>query len=101
MCAVSKPASSIARSTASSKRLADVARRAAARPRGPASVGASTSWWRSSAGSTSSHVRHVSVKPCRQDERRPGAAAVRGREARGQGGYAFLSVTVPVATPSS
>src|SRR3954447_19246765 len=33
-------------------------------PAWPASVGASTSWWRSRYGSTSSQVRHVSVKPC-------------------------------------
>ena len=44
MCAVAKPASSIARSSASGSVAArDLGRRAAARRRGPASVGASTS----------------------------------------------------------
>ena len=65
-CAVAKPAASIARSTASA-RVAPVSSPATAGPPAcPASVGARTSCRRSSAGSTSSHVRHVSVKPCRQ-----------------------------------
>ena len=51
------------------------------RPAGVAdSVGASTSWRRSSAGSTSSHVRHVSVRAVQEQERLTGAAAVRRRE---------------------
>lgn len=63
-CAVSKPASSIARSTASGMGVADLtfegrpARVAEQRP-------ASISRWRSSAGSTSSQVRQVAVKPRR------------------------------------
>jgi hypothetical protein len=36
-----------------------------------------------------------------QHQRLAGAAAMRRREARVRRGYAFLSVTVPAATPSS
>src|SRR3954469_7348701 len=66
MCAVAKPASSIARSTASASAASLVTPSIAGPPACPASVGARTSCRRSSAGRTSSHVRQVSVKPCRQ-----------------------------------
>ena len=54
------------------------ARRAAVRPRAPANVSAITSCWRSSAGSTSSHVRQVSVKPCRHTSGGPEPPRCRG-----------------------
>src|SRR5690349_4810404 len=63
MCAVSKPASSIARSTASAITDSVISSGSGGPPAWPGSVGASTSCERSSAGSTSSHERHVSVKP--------------------------------------
>ena len=66
MCAVAKPASSIARSTASGMTASVTSPSRGGPPAWPRSVGASTSWWRSSSGSTSSQVRQVSVKPCRQ-----------------------------------
>ena len=65
MCAVSKPASSIARSTASAIEAIVHLPSSGGPPACPSSVGASTSWWRSSTGSTSSQVRHVPVNPCR------------------------------------
>ena len=66
MCAVSKPASSIARSIASGAGRSVTSSTSGGPPAWPTSVGASTSWWRSSSGSTRSQVRQVSVKPCRR-----------------------------------
>src|SRR3954470_14971908 len=64
MCAVAKPASSIARSSASGSVAALNSPASGGPPAWPASVGASTSCSRSSAGRTRSQVRQVSVKPC-------------------------------------
>src|SRR5215208_7197916 len=71
MCAVSKPAPSIARSTASRIAPSSAPFASGGPPAWPIRVGASTSWRRSRAGSTSSHVRQVSVKPCRQTSGSP------------------------------
>ena len=64
MCAVSKPAASIARSIASGRTAALTSPSSRGPPAWPTSVGARTSWWRSSAGRTSSQVRQEPVKPC-------------------------------------
>src|SRR4051794_6108491 len=63
MWAVSKPASSMARPTASAIADEVISSGSGGPPAWPGRVGASTSCLRSSAGSTSSHERHVSVKP--------------------------------------
>ena len=79
---VSKPASSIARSTASASTALATSPSIGGPPACPASVGASTSCRRSSAGSTSSQLRQVSNEAVQAHERRPGAAAVRWGEGR-------------------
>ena len=51
----------------------------------PTSVGASTSWWRSSSGSTRSQVRQVSVKPCRSTSGVPAPPRWDGVKVEGTG----------------
>ena len=66
MCAVSIPAASIAASTASAISSSVISARSGGPPAWASRVGASTSCLASSIGSTSSQLRQVSVKPCRQ-----------------------------------
>ena len=86
MCAVAKPASSIARSSASGSVAALTRLRAVVRRRGPRASARARRARRSSAGRTRSQVRHVSVKPCTQSERRARAAAMERREEGVHGG---------------
>ena len=72
------PSASSARSTASASVASVRSPAIAGPPAWPASVSARTSWRRSSAGSTSSHVRHVSTKPCRQTSGGPAPARREG-----------------------